>query len=213
MVKRSLIASAALIAIVACGGGAPAPQGPTVASVSVQPKDLPKGMVKCNLSGDINHFISAEQSPDPSTSKSMSTYWQDQQKAGATNAYAAIYTDSNADCSALKSPSADISTAQYSLVVNFTVQYKDAKSAAAAYTNGSIFGFSISQLRTAGQAVLEGTQTGLTEHSIVLNTTIPPQSFYIAVWQNKAFLVILAILNVDAAASKNVALAQNSRIK
>lgn len=213
MFKGSLVTAVALFAVFACGGTSPLPQGPTVASVSVQPNDLPKGMVKCSLSGDINHFIAAEQTPDPSTSKSMSTYWQDAQKAGATQAYASIYTDSNANCSTLKSPNADISTAQYKLVVNFTVQYKDTKSAAAAYTNGSIFGFSPSQLKTAGASVLEGTQTGLSDHSIVLNTSIPPQSFYIAVWQNKAFLVILAVLNVDSTASKNVALAQNSRIK
>lgn len=213
MLRRTLVGVLVVIAVVACGGTTPTPQGPTVASVSVQGSDLPKGMVKCNLTGDINHFIAAEQTPDPATSKSMTSYWQDAQKNGATHAYAAIYTDSTANCSALKSPNVDISTAQYKLVVNFTIQYKDANSAAAAYTNGSVFGFSPSQLRSSGTSVLEGTQTGLTEHSIVLNTSIPPQSFYIAVWQNKTFLVILAVLNVDAAASKNVATAQNGRIK
>ena len=214
MLIRSLVAFVALMALAACGGSSPIAQGPTVATVSVQSGDLPKGMVKCSLTGDIDHLISAEQSPDPTTSKSMTTYWQDAQKAGATSAYVAIYADSNANCSTLKDPSADVSTAQYKLVVNFTVQYKDAKSAAAAFTNGKVFGFSPSELETGNpKDVLQGTQTGLTDHSIVLNTSIPPQSFYIAVWQNKTFLVILAILNVDAAASKNVALAQNSRIK
>jgi hypothetical protein len=33
------------------------------------------------------------------------------------------------------------------------------------------------------------------------------------VWQNKAFMVILAILNIDSATSKKVTLAENSRIK
>ena len=31
-------------------------------------------MVKCDLTGDINNFISKEQSPDPQTAKSMSSY-------------------------------------------------------------------------------------------------------------------------------------------
>lgn len=211
--KRPVLAIAVLIAIVACGGSSPAPQGPTVASVSVQQTDLSKGMVKCSLTGDIQHYISALQTPSPSTSKSMSSYWQDAQRAGATHAFTAIYTNSDANCSALKSPDTDISTAQYPLVVNFTVQYKDAKSAANAYTNGNVFGFSPAQLKTGGASVLEGTSTGLTQNSIVLNTTIPPQSFYIAEWQNKTFVVILAILNLDAGTSKNVAVAQNSRIK
>jgi len=35
----------------------------------------------------------------------------------------------------------------------------------------------------------------------------------VAVWQSKAFMVILAILNVDSATCKKVALAENSRIK
>jgi hypothetical protein len=33
------------------------------------------------------------------------------------------------------------------------------------------------------------------------------------VWQNKAFMVILAVLNVDTATSKKIALAENARIK
>jgi hypothetical protein len=35
----------------------------------------------------------------------------------------------------------------------------------------------------------------------------------VAVWQNKAFMSILAILNIDTATCKKVALAENSRIK
>ena len=37
--------------------------------------------------------------------------------------------------------------------------------------------------------------------------------YYVAVWQNKAFMVILAILNIDPAAAKKAALAENARIK
>jgi hypothetical protein len=61
--------------------------------------------------------------------------------------------------------------------------------------------------------VQEGTKTGLTANSIVLNVTVSNQSFYIAVWQNKVFMVILAMLNIDAATCKKVAMAENSRIK
>jgi hypothetical protein len=61
--------------------------------------------------------------------------------------------------------------------------------------------------------VVEGTATGLTKNSIVLSIAISNQSFYVAEWQNKAFMVILAILNIDTATCKKVAQAQNSRIK
>jgi hypothetical protein len=39
------------------------------------------------------------------------------------------------------------------------------------------------------------------------------QAFYIAVWQNKAFMVILGIINLDAATGQKVADAENKRIK
>jgi hypothetical protein len=35
----------------------------------------------------------------------------------------------------------------------------------------------------------------------------------VAVWQNKTFMVILAMINIDAASAKKTALAENSRIK
>ena len=194
---------------VACGGSSGG-QGTTVSNVAVQPADLPSGMVRCNLSGNIEDFIKAEQSPDPNTSKSVSGYWQDAQKSGAKAAYAAIYTDSQARCAAIKDPSTDVGTATYKLVVNFVVQFKDEKTAADAYTNKSIFGFSPSQLRSA--PTIEGTKTGLTANSIVLNQSIASQSFYIAEWQNKAFMVILAVLNIDPEASKKVSTLENGRI-
>jgi hypothetical protein len=60
---------------------------------------------------------------------------------------------------------------------------------------------------------VEGTATGLTANSIVLSISVSNQAFYVAVWQNKAFMVILAILNIDSATSKKVAVAENGRVK
>lgn len=201
--------SIALIAI-SCGGGSGTPSGPTVATVSVQKGDLPSGMVKCPISGEIEDFIKAEQSPDPNTSKSISDYWNAAKTNGAKAAYAAIYTDSDQRCAAIKDPSTDVGTATYKLVVNFVVEFKDEKAATDAYNNKSIFGFSRSQLRSA--PTIEGTKTGLTANSIVLSQSIANQSFYIAEWQNKAFMVILAVLNIEAESSKKVSTAENSRI-
>jgi hypothetical protein len=200
-----------VVCMVGCGGSSSGAQGPTVASVSVQPADLPSGMVRCGLSGNIEDFIKAEQTPDPNTSKSVSAYWQDAKTNGATAAYTAIYTDSQARCAAIKNPETDVGTATYKLVVNFVVQFKDEKTAADAYTNKSVFGFSPAQLRAA--PTIEGTKTGLTANSVVLNQSIANQSFYIAEWQNKVFMVILAVLNVDPESSKKVSTAENGRIK
>jgi hypothetical protein len=203
----------ATLSIAACGGSSSGPQGPTVSGVSVQSRDVPPGMVRCDLTGDINNFISKEQSPDPQTAKSMGSYWAEAKKAGATAAYAAVYTDSDAHCTSIKSSTSDPAAASYKVVINFVTQFKDEKSAASAYTNESLFGFSSSSLRAGGGQPIEGTKTGLTANSLQLTQTVSNQSFYIALWQSKTFVVILVVLNVDATASKKIATSENGRIK
>lgn len=202
-----------LVGLVAACGGSSGPGGPTAASVAVQSGDVPKGMVKCDLSGDIQTFIHKEQSPDPGTSKTAANQWTDLQKSGATTAYVAIFTDSKTHCSDFASARTDPAAATYKLVVNFAVQFKDEKSAADAYVNNSIFGVSASSLRSSGSQAIEGAKTGLTSNSVVVSQAIANQTFYIALWQNKTFAMFLAVVNVDPAASKKVATSENSRIK
>jgi len=203
---------AAALTVCACSGSSSA-QGPTAASVAVQPGDLPSGMVKCDLTGDIDTFIKAEASPDPATSKTMATRWQDAKSKGATAGYTAVYTDSTEHCSGIKSTGSDIGAATYKLVLNFVVQYKDEKSAAAGYTGDTTVGFRPSDLKSGSASFIEGTKTGLTANSITLTQPFDKQLFYIAVWQNKSFVVSLAVLNLDAGAAKNVATSENGRIK
>ena len=214
MSRLAPLAAVLLLCMSACGGSSGGPTGPTVADVAVQPSDVPSGMVRCDVSGDIESFIRKEATPDPSTSKSTSSEWTQAKENGATAAYVAVYTNSDANCTAIKSSSSGITAATYKLVINFVIQFKDEKSAEAGYKgDNSIFGFSASQLRAAGSAAQVGTATGLTANSIALSEAIANQSFYVAVWQNQTFMVILAILNVDPAPSKKVATSENSRIK
>lgn len=212
MIVKLIAIVGGLLVLAACGGSS-TDQSPTASSVAVQGRDLPKGMTKCDLSGDIASFISREATPDPGTSKSAATSWQDAQKNGATSAYTSIYSDNGAHCAAIKSSSTDISATSYPLVINFVVKFKDEASAAKAYSGETIFDFSREKLRTGGQPVTEGTKTGLTSNSIVLSTAVLGQTFYIAFWQNKAYLVILYVINMDATAGKKVATAENGRIK
>jgi len=198
----------------ACGSGSPiSPSGPTAASVAVQAADLPSDMKKCDLSGDIDSFLNKSKTKDPNTYNSTKTEWDSAKQKGATAAYTAFYTDSTAHCASIESNSSDISSATYKLVVNFVIQFKDEASASKGYTSESIFGFSASSLKSGGAPVVEGTATGLTKNSIVLSISVANQSFYVAVWQNKTFMVILAILNIDTATCKKVAQAENARIK
>ena len=210
---RALVAAVLLAGLVACSGSPSAAQAPTAAGVSVQPGDLPSGMTKCDLTGDIDSFLSKEQTSDHSTYQSTKSEWTDAKSKGATSAYTAFYTDTADHCAAIKAKGSDIGSATYKLVVNFVIQFKDETSAGKGYTSEKVFNVSASELRSSGQPVVEGTNTGLSQNSIVLNAPIGNQTYYLAVWQKKAFLVILAILNVDAAASKKVATAENSRIK
>lgn len=170
-------------------------------------------MVKCDLSGDIDSFLAREKNQDQNTYMSTSADWTALKNGGATAAYTAFYSDSTAHCTAIKGSGYDIGTANYKLVVNFVTQFKDEKSATDAFTGDSIFGFSKTELRSGGIGLTEGTATGLTANSLVISAPISNQFFYIAMWQNKKFVVILAILNVDATASKKVATQENGRIK
>lgn len=206
---------AALVLLIAACGAAPTsvPSGPSASSVSVQSTDVPKGMVRCDISGDIASFIQKEQSPDPSTSKSAADEWTRAQKNGATAAYATVYTDSASHCSEFANARTDPAAVPYKLVVNFVIQFKDSKSAASTYQNDSVFGVSASSLRSSGTQSIEGSKTELGANSVVVSQSISNQTFYIALWQNKAFDVFLAVLNVDPASSKKISSSENSRIK
>lgn len=202
-----------LVLPAACGGSSASPSAPSASTVSVQSSDVPKGMVRCGISGDIQTFIQKEQSPDPSTSKSAADEWTQAQKNGATAAYAAIYTDSSSHCSEFANARTDPAAVPYRLVVNFVLEFKDSKSAANTYQNDSIFGVSASSLHSSGTQSIDGTKTGLGANSVVVSQSISNQTFYIALWQNKTFDVFLAVLNVDPAASRTIATSENGRIK
>jgi hypothetical protein len=215
--QRVIAVASVFLMLVACGGSPPSilPAGPKPATIAVQPGDLPSEMniKKCDLSGDIDSYLNKARAKDPNAANTTAKEWEAAKKQGATAAYAAFYADSTAHCATVAANSTEISSATYKLVVNFVIQFKDEASASKGYTSESIFGFSTSSLKSGGAPVVEGTKTGLTPNSIVLNVAVSNQSFYIAVWQNKVFMVILAILNIDAATCKKVALAENSRIK
>ena len=199
--------------LVACGGSSSSPPGPTAATVAVKSGDVPSGMVKCDLTGDIDSFLGKVKTADPPTYQSTKAEWDQAKASGAIAAYTAFYTDSNAHCTGITSSGADIGSASYKLVVNFVLQFKDDTQAANGYTSKKVFNFSASDLKASRQPVVEGDKTGLSANSITLSQAVGNQSFYIAIWQNKAFMVILAVLNVDGAASKKIATSANSRIK
>jgi hypothetical protein len=209
---RRWIAIASLLIVAACGGSNGAGVGP--ADVAVQSSDLPKNMVKCDGSGDIDTFLNAMKTKDPTTYQSTKTEWDAAKTHGATSAVVVFYSDKKDDCASIQNAgNANLASASYPLVINFVIQFKDQASAEKGYTTESIFGFSESTIAAAGAGVIKGTDTGLSKNSIALTIAIGNQSFYVAVWQNNTFMVILGVLNIDLAASKKIATNENGRIK
>jgi hypothetical protein len=210
---RVLIAAFLLLVVGACGPfGSIGNPAASASSVAVQASDLPSGMHRCDLSGNINDYLKKIQTKDPATYTTIKEQWAAAQKDGATEADVEFYTDSAAHCTALESNGSQIGTATYKLVVNFDFKFKDQASAEKGYSSDSIFGFSAASLKSSQVPVVEGTATGLGPNSIVLTIAISKQTFYVAVWQNKEFMVILGLLNIDSAADKKIAQAENGRI-
>jgi len=169
-------------------------------------------MQRCDVSGDINTYLNNIKTKDPSAYTTTKAQWDAAQAKGATAAQVVFYTDSAANCASVASKVSNISAATYKLVVNFVVQFKDEATAATGYSSGKIFGIDQSALNAGGAPVTQGTKTGLSANSIVLSAAIANQAFYIAVWQKKAFMVILGIINLESASGQNVAVAVNKRI-
>lgn len=210
---RRILALVAVLAVSACASSTAAVTGPS--DVAVQSKDVPTNVTRCDGSGSIDTFLSAIKDKDPTTYQSTKTEWEDAKTHGATSAQVVFYADSKDHCvSVQNSGNSDLGSATYPLVINFVVKFKDEKTAADGYSNQSIFGFSESTLSSSGGAgVVKGKDTGLTDNSIALTVAIGSQSFYFAVWQNKAFMVILGVLNIGLDQSKKIASNVNGRIK
>ena len=213
LAMRRLVVVAALAVLTACNQSSAAALG--AADVAVQSSDVPKGVQKCSASGDIDSFLNSVKAKDPTTYSSTKSEWDKAKSNGATAAEVVFYTDSKAHCASItNSQNSDLASATYPIVINFVIQFKDQASAEKGYTTESIFGFSAGTISaTAAAGVTKGTATGLGANSITLLIAIANQSFFVAVWQNKTFMVILAVINIDTAQSKKIANNENGRIK
>lgn len=210
---RRLLTAAALVVITACGSSSVHVVG--AADVAVQSSDVPKGISQCSGSGSIDTFLSSIKTKDPITYQSTSDEWNKAKADGATEAQIVFYSDTKAHCASItNSQNSELASATYPLVLNFVIKFKDAASAEKGYTSEAIFGFSEGTISSSASAgVIKGADTGLGKNSISLTLAIGNQSFYVAVWQNQAFMVILAVINIDVAQSKKIATSENGRIK
>src|SRR2546429_197269 len=73
MARAFIVVLIASLAVSGCGGSSPPAPGPTPSSGAVQQTDLPRGMGKCDLTGDIDRFLNKEKTAHPSTYQSTKT--------------------------------------------------------------------------------------------------------------------------------------------
>src|SRR3989442_13061796 len=125
MARAFTVALIASLAVSGCGGSSPLAQGPTPSSVAVQQTDLPSGMVKCDLTGDIDSFLNKEKTADPSTYQSTNSEWDEAKSKGASAGYTACYTDSADHCAVIKTKCADIGSPTRKLELHFELHIKD----------------------------------------------------------------------------------------
>jgi hypothetical protein len=208
-----LLAVVAVLAVSACASSTAHVTGP--ADVAVQTKDVSGATVtRCDGSGDIDTFLNAIKTKDPTTYQSTKTQWEDAKSHGATSAQVVFFADSKEHCTTLQNSGNNNLSATYPLLINFVIKFKDEKTAQDGYTNESIFGISQSTFTSSGGVgVVKGKDTGLTDNSVALTVAIGSQSVYLAVWQNKAFMVILAVVNIGLDQSKKIATTVNGRIR
>src|SRR5712692_749076 len=211
--RSSLAAVAVIAAVAGCGPSSLTILGPNPASIAVQPADVPSTLQKCPGSGSMDTFLNAIKAQDQAKYASTKQQWDQAKKDGATSAEVVFYTDSKAHCdSIMKSASPTITPGPYPLVINFVLQFKDEPSATKGYTSDTIFGFDQATLKGVGTGLSQGKGTGLGPNSTAISAAFGGVSFYIAVWQNKAFMVILAIINLAPATGSKIALKVNGRI-
>ena len=99
LAMRQWIALAALVVLTACNQSSAAVTG--VADIAVKSGDVPKGLQKCSASGDIDSFLNAVKSKDPSTYTSTMSEWDKAKSHGATSAEVVFHTDSKAHCDSI----------------------------------------------------------------------------------------------------------------
>ena len=201
---RGLLLLFVIVLTTACGAGAP-----TAAGASVLASELPGGLHRCDGSGDMDSFLKKLATKDPSTYKKTKAEWEAVKKQGAIAAEAVYYTNGAASCGGAVGPAA----AGGPVVLNYVFQFRDETSAHKAFQDQSIWGFSTGGLAVGGAAgTTTGEKTGLSPNSVSASIDIQKLAIYVALWQNKAFVLTLVTFNLPTDQARKAAVSENSRI-
>jgi hypothetical protein len=211
--SRLWLPTLALVVLSACGTS-PTAAGPA-ARIGVQSGDLPKALQRCAESGAVSSYLDAVKFKDPRSYRDTNKDWDRVKRIGAVAVELGFYTDTKSHCTAIESTSNPyVSSSSFPAVLNFVIQFKDVESAAAGFTDASFYGYfeqstvALNAIGSPGATL--GDQTGLGPNSAVLGGQ--DRSYFEAIWQRGAFLVILVGIHLDVSVTSKVALAENSRI-
>jgi len=215
-IARALLGLAVLVAAVACNGSSTATHQETVTaeSVALQQGDV-SGMQRCDGSGDIDTVLLSQKSKDPYAYAENAAVWNRWKRAGATEAYLAVYGRTGRDCAAMTSAGPGAPTG--GLVVGLVVKYRDAAVAATGFrATSTLLGFGPKDLlfiRLAGGSVVTGSDTGLGPQSRVGSGTVAGSIYYFAFWQNKDFDADVMGYNVATTDASAAVMDMNGRIR
>lgn len=193
----------ALFFVVACGTATP-PSPATVQSVALKTSDLPKGMVVCGLSGDIDSFLRGAPANNQYASQLQSD-WNALKAQGAQEGYVRVFARSDADC---KSAFTTSTSSAMPLVASMVVRFKTSSAAAKAYAQADVQQSQIASLPGAQQ----GAGTGLGKNSLTFGDNEGTQSIFFAYWQSARFLALLLAVDIGTKPSLQAAQHVNSRI-
>ena len=211
--NRTTVLAFALV-LAACGGpsGSGSTQQPTSAEAVGSGSADFAGLQKCPESGTWDHYLTAEQAKNPSQYTTDKSDLDSLKAAGANDTYVAVYSDATSGCGNFGS---DTPTGKVADV--YAIRFKDSSSAAANYkTNLKDFHLSdtdLSNLKSAGGSVAQGSATGLGDNSVMVSISIAGSSLYAAFWQKNQFEVALLTFNVSESDSKSATTKINDRMK
>ena len=192
-----------VIGIAACGTATPPPPA-TVQSVALKGSDLPRGMVLCGLSGDIDSFLKGAPSNNQYASQ-LKSDWSTLKAQGAQSGYVRVFAQSQADChNAFTSSTSNLMP----LVASMDVEFKNAAAAAKAFAQADVQQSQIASLPGAQQ----GAGTGLGKNSLTFGDNEGSQSIFFAYWQNGRFLALMLATNIGTKPALQAAQHVNSRI-
>lgn len=211
MMVRLVVPLCALL-LAACGSGPGLGQSgpPSAQTVAAADSDW-SGLHRCSESGSYDSYLKLEQTKSPEQYQTDKTTWDDLKAAGANDSYIAAYAQNTADCGQFNS-----GTPTGKVAYVYAIRFKDASSASASFkSNTKDFHLddpTVTQLKAAGATVSQGATTGLGDNSIVVTIDLGGSAVYVALWQNKTFMVAMVAFN-DGTAAAQAATSVNGRIR